>query len=125
MICNLLCRGAKVSADENDTLSPYNAYTSKYQPKEGVFVYEGGFTYPANAQGVGYPWPFPFFPMPKIHVTYSGEFDTPTQEAIAEQEIEQEMTPDLSKYTGLIQNLEGYEVPANTNRYEVIQYDET
>jgi hypothetical protein len=46
MICNLLCRGAKVSADENDTLSPYNAYTSKYHPKEGVFVYEGGFTCP-------------------------------------------------------------------------------
>ena len=125
MICNLLCRGAKVSPDENDTLSPYNAYTSKYQPKEGVFVYEGGFTYPRNPMGIGYPWPFPFFPMPKIHVTYSGEFDTPTIETLAEQEIEQEMIPDLNKYRGLLSEVEGYEVPANTNRYEMIPHDET
>lgn len=125
MICNLLCRGAKVSADENDTLSVYNQFTSKYQPKEGVFVYEGGFTYPHNAAGIGYPWPFPYFPMPKIQVRYSGDFDTPTQEAIAEQEVEQEMIPDLNKYSGLIKDLEGFEVPATINRYEMIPNDET
>jgi hypothetical protein len=125
MICNLLCRGAKVSADENDTLSVYNSYTSRYQPKEGVFVYEGGFTCPRNQNLIGYPWPFHYYPMPKIQVTYSGEFDAPSQEAIAEQEMEQEMIPDMNKYAGLIKDLEGYEVPANINRYEVIPDAET
>jgi hypothetical protein len=125
MICNLLCRGAKVSPDENNTLSVYNSYTSTYSPKEGVFVYEGGFTCPRNENRVGYPWPFHFYPMPKIKVNYIGEFDVKTPAALAEQEIEQEMMPDIGKYQAQLYDLEGFEVPANTNRYEVIPDDST
>ena len=115
---NLLCRGAKVSSDENNTLSVFNDRTSRYRPEEGLFVFDGGFTYPD-----GWPWPFPFFPMPKIKVNYTGEFDAKTPEAIAEKEIEQEMMPDLSKYQGIVQGLEGFEVPHDINRWEAIPND--
>jgi hypothetical protein len=120
MIHVILCRGAKVSSEENNTLSQYNDRTSRFGPEKGLFVYMGGYTYPKDQ-----PWPFPFFPMPKIRVTYTGEFDSKTQEQLEMQEIEQEMQPDLSKYQGLIQDLEGYEVPANINRYEAIPDDRT
>lgn len=120
MIHNLLCRGAKVNPDENNTLSAYNAYTSSYKPSEGVLVYVGGFAYPRNpVTGLGYPWPFPFFPMPKIKVEYKGEFDRKTPAALEEQEIEQEMHPDISKYQALSENLKGFEIPALISRYEV------
>lgn len=115
---NLLCRGAKVSPDENNALSAYNQYTSRYKPDEGLFVYSDGEPYPKKA-----PWKFPFFPMPKIKIQYIGEFDTPTVQAVIEQEVEQEMTPDLSKYTAIIQDLQGYEPPHDINRYEVIPSD--
>ena len=121
MIHNLVCRGCKVSAEENNTLSPYNAYSSKYQPNQGVFVYEGGYAYPANEDGTGYPWPFPFFPMPKIRIEYHGEFDKPTQDRIAEEEIAEEMIAPLDKYQGVAASLEGYEIPGNPTRYEVIR----
>jgi energy-coupling factor transporter ATP-binding protein EcfA2 len=121
MIHTIVCRGCKVSPDENNTLSPYNEYSSRYQPNQGVFVYEGGFAYPANNLGIGYPWPFPFFPMPKLKVEYIGEFDDPRPEAIAEQEIQTEMQPDLNKYQGLIKDLENYEIPHEINRYEIPQ----
>jgi hypothetical protein len=111
----LLCRGAKVDASENNTLSQFNGITSSFQPKEGLFVYAGGFTYPK-----GYPWPFPFFEKPKIRVEYIGEFDDPKPEAIAAQEVEEEMIPDLSKYQALTQDLAQFEIPATPNRYEVI-----
>ena len=95
-------------------------YTSSYAPKEGVFVYEGGFTCPRNdATKLGYPWPFHFYPMPKIQVSYIGEFDVKTPVAMEMQEIEQEMQPDIGKYRGLAQDLEGFEVPAVISRYEV------
>jgi hypothetical protein len=111
----LLCRGAKVDPSENNTLSQFNSITSSFQPKEGLFVYAGGFTYPK-----GYPWPFPFFEKPKIRVEYIGEFDDPKPEAIAAQEVEEEMIPDLSKYQALTQDLAQYEIPATINRYEVM-----
>lgn len=118
MIHNLLCRGAKISPDENNTLSQFNDRTSRYSPKEGLFVYVGGYTYPE-----GWPWPFPFFPMPRIKVEYIGEYDAPTNQIIVEREIEQEMNPDLNKYTAIIQDLQGYEPPHDINRYEVIPSD--
>lgn len=118
MIHNLLCRGAKISPDENNTLSLFNDRTSKYRPKDGLFVFVGGYTYPE-----GWPWPFPFFPMPKIKVEYTGEFDQKTPEALAEQEVEQEMQLDLGKYQALVYDLNGYEVPHKINRYEVIPED--
>lgn len=123
MIHVLVCRGCKVSPDENNTLSPYNSYSSRYSPNEGVFVFEGGFAYPANSEGVGYPWPFPFFPMPKIKIEYTGCFDDKPAEMIAQEEVEQEMIPDLSKYNGILQDLQGYEEPHRVSRYEVIQDD--
>ena len=110
----LLCRGAKISSDENNTLSAFNDRTSKYQPNQGLFVYDGGFTYPE-----GFPWPFPFFPMPKIKVTYYGEFDNKSQQAQLEQEITQELTPDLSKYQAIVQNLKGYEIVKDISKYDI------
>ncbi|MBE3136067.1 MAG: hypothetical protein IMZ43_01520 [Thermoplasmata archaeon] len=115
---NLLCRGAKVSPDENNALSAYNQYTSRYRPEQGLFVYSDGEPYPKKV-----PWTFPFFPMPKIKIQYIGEFDNPTEQAIITQEIEQEMTPDLNKYTALVQDLQGYEPPHDINRYEAITID--
>lgn len=114
MIHNLLCRGAKVSPEENNTLSKYNNRTSTYHPNEGLFVYMGGYTYPED-----WPWPFPFFPMPKIKVEYIGAFDSKPKEMIAQEEIEQEMQPDISKYQAIAQNLEGYEIPRLISRFEV------
>lgn len=111
----LLCRGAKVAPEENNALSPYNQFTSRYQPKQGLFVYSDGYTYPHD-----FPWPFPFFEMPKIKVSYSGEFDNPTEKMVIQKEIEQEITPDLSKYNSICQDLIGYEIPANINRYEAL-----
>jgi energy-coupling factor transporter ATP-binding protein EcfA2 len=123
MIHSLVCRGCKVSPDENNALSPYNQYSSKYPANKGVFVYEGGYTYPRNEQDVGYPWPFPFFPMPPLKLEYKGEFDDPTPERAHEEELEQEITPDLSKYNALCQDLINYKIPATINRYEVINND--
>lgn len=120
MIHTLVCRGCKVSAEENNTLSPYNFFSSRYEPNQGVFVFEGGYAYPTNEDGVGYPWKFRFFPMPKIQVNYSGEYDNPTEERTAEEEVEQEMIPDLNKYHGILAQLDGYEIPHEINRYEVI-----
>ena len=114
----LLCRGAKVDPAENNTLSEFNKITSRFQPKEGLFVYAGGFTYPK-----GWPWPFPFFPKPKIKIQYIGEYDNPTEREKIEQEIEQEMIPDYSKYNAVLQNLQGYEIPHSISRYEVIVDD--
>ena len=114
----LLCRGAKVDPAENNTLSEFNKITSRFQPKEGLFVYAGGFTYPK-----GWPWPFPFFPKPKIRIQYIGEYDNPTEREKIEQEIEQEMIPDYSKYNAVLQNLQGYEIPHSISRYEVIADD--
>jgi len=113
----LLCRGAKVSPEENNTLSEFNNRTSRYNPDQGLFVYPGGYTYPP-----GWPWPFPFFPMPKLRIEYVGEFDSKTDKQIKEEEIEQEIIPDLSKYNALCQDLIGYEVPHISNRYELISY---
>jgi hypothetical protein len=115
---NLLCRGAKVSADENNALSVFNQYTSRYPPEKGLFVYSDGEPYPKKV-----PWTFPFFPMPKIRVQYIGEFDNPTEAAVVQEEAEQEMIPDLSKYSALVQDLQGYEPPHEINRYEVIPSD--
>lgn len=115
---NLLCRGAKVAPDENNALSIYNQYTSRYKPSDGLFVYSNGESYPRKA-----PWTFPFFPMPKIKIQYLGEYDNPTEKAKIQLEIEQELTPDLSKYNGMLQDLQGYEVPHDISRYEVIADD--
>ena len=115
---NLLCRGAKVSSDENNALSIYNQFTSRYTPDKGLFVYSDGSTYPHD-----FPWPFPFFEMPKIKVHYSGEYDDPSEQLQQQQEIEQEMTPDLSKYNTALQDLKDYQVPANINRYEALPDD--
>jgi hypothetical protein len=112
---NLLCRGAKISPDENNALSMYNKYTSRYKPEEGLFVYSNGEPYPVDA-----PWIFSFFPMPKIKIQYVGEYDNPTEQEQIEQEIEQEMTPDLSKYNSALQDLLNFEVPHSINRYEVV-----
>ena len=114
----LLCRGAKVDSNENNTLSEFNNITSRFQPKEGLFVYAGGFTYPK-----GWPWPFPFFEKPKIRVQYIGEFDNPSETAIVQEEVEQEMIPYMGKYSALVQDLRGYEPPHEINRYEVIPSD--
>ena len=115
---NLLCRGAKVAPDENNALSSFNQYTNRYKPSEGLFVYSDGEPYPKRA-----PWTFPFFPMPKIKTQYIGEYDNPTEHEKIEQEIEQEMIPDYSKYNAILQNLQGYEVPHSISRYEVIADD--
>ena len=61
--------------------------------------------------------------MPKIKIRYIGEYDNPTEREKIEQEIEQEMTPDLSKYSAVLQNLQGYEIPHSISRYEVIADD--
>ena len=115
---NLLCRGAKVTSDENNALSAYNQYTSRYKPEQGLFVYSDGEPYPKRA-----PWTFPFFPMPKIKVQYIGEYDNPSEQDKIEQEITEEMIPDLSKYNAVLQALEGYEIPHSISRYEVIADD--
>ena len=120
MIHNLICRGCKVPADENPTLAVYNKYSSSYQPKEGVFVFEGGYAYPKNPQGEGYPWPFPFFPMPKLRVEYKGYHDDQNPIKLEQEEIEREMTPEIDKYQGILSQLEGYEIPKQYSRFEVM-----
>ena len=114
----LLCRGAKVSSDENNALSTFNQYTSRYSPQKGLFVYSDGDPYPKRA-----PWKFPFFPMPKIKIQYIGEYDNPSEQQKIEQEIEEELIPDLSKYNAVLQALEGYEIPHSISRYEVVPSD--
>ena len=118
LINNLLCRGAKVDASENNTLSQYNSKTSFYEPRQGMFVYGSGFTYPKD-----YPWPFPFFEKPKYRIEYVGRFDAPKPEQLAQEEIEEELTPDLSKYNAIVQSLQGYEPEKTISRYEVIEHD--
>lgn len=120
MIHNLLCGGSHVSPDENPALSKWNHDTAFYQPNQGLFVYQGGYTYPE-----GWPWPFPLFHKPKIKVNYKGEFAPQTPEAIEERDIETEMVPPIDKYQGIAQNLEGFEVPAIVSRYEAIKDDTT
>lgn len=114
----LLCRGAKVDATENNTLSRFNDRTSFYMPNQGMFVYAGGFTYPKE-----HPWPFPFFEKPKIKVEYTGEFDNKPQEMIIQEEIEEELIPDLNKYEGLIYSFKDYQIPKLVSRYDVIPDD--
>jgi len=116
--CTLLCRGAKISPDENNALSCYNQYTSRYKPADGLFVYSDGEAYPKR-----WPWTFPFFPMPDIKIQYKGDYDNPTESQTVEYEIETEMTPDLSKYNAVVQDLIGFEVPHKISRYEVIDND--
>jgi len=118
LINNLLCRGAKVDASENNTLSIYNSKTSYFEPKEGLFVYGSGFTYPKD-----YPWPFPLYKKPRYIIDYIGKFDVPKPEQIIEEEIEQEVMPDLSKYNSLCQDLTGFEPEKQHSRYEVIPDD--
>jgi energy-coupling factor transporter ATP-binding protein EcfA2 len=120
MIHNLVCRGCKVSPDENNSLSPYNQWSSRYHSDQAVFVFEGGFAYPANEFGVGYPWRFPLYPKPKIRIEYTGQFDDNNPVRIAQEEIEQEMIPDLSKYQAIAQDLTDYKIPATISRYEAI-----
>jgi hypothetical protein len=115
LINNLLCRGAKVDATENNTLSVYNSKTSFFQPKEGLFVFGSGFTYPKD-----YPWPFPYFEKPKYKIEYIGNFDIPTVEAKILEEVEEEMIPDMSKYAALAHDLINYEPEKQIGRYEVI-----
>jgi energy-coupling factor transporter ATP-binding protein EcfA2 len=113
---NLICRNGQVTSDENPALSKFNPYVPYLKPEEGYFVYSDGNAYPKKRQ-----WTFPFFPMPKLKVEYVGEFDDPRPEAIAEQEIQTEMQPDLSKYQALTQDLQHYEIPHEINRYEIPQ----
>lgn len=115
MIHNLLCGGSKVSPDENPALSKWNNDTAFYQPNQGLFVYQGGYTYPE-----GWPWPFPLIKKQKLRVNYIGEFAPNTEKAIEEREIETELTPTIDKYQSIVADLQGYEAPHNANRYEVI-----
>jgi len=115
---NLLCRGVQITNDENPALSKFNRFTPYLLPEEGYFVYSDGEAYPKRRQ-----WTFPFFEKPKIRVEYRGEFDDHNPQRIAEQEIEQEMTPDLSKYQGLAYDLMDFEIPAIISRYEVDKND--
>lgn len=112
--CTLLCRNARVTASENPSLSRFNHFTPTYQPKHGMFVFSDGSCYPNTG-----PWTFTFYPMPKIRMRYVGEFDKPTAAAVKEQEIEQEMIVDYGKYAGVLQDLEGYEVPNIVSRWEM------
>ena len=114
----LLNRDSIVEAGENPALAKFNAHVPYYRPWEGLFVYEDKKPYPATS-----PWKFPYYVMPKIKVKYIGEFDNPTKEIISMNEVEQEMIPDMNKYQALADNLKGYEVPANINRYEAIDND--
>jgi energy-coupling factor transporter ATP-binding protein EcfA2 len=123
MINTLVKRGCKVSPDENSVLSQYNQWTSKYKPSQGTFVYSDGYAYPANEFGIGYPWDLPFYPKPKIRIEYIGQFDSSDPVRVAQEEIDQEMIPDMSKYQALSKDLEGYKIPATINRYEVITDD--
>jgi hypothetical protein len=121
MINTLVKRGCKVSPDENSVLAQYNQWTSKYKPSQGTMVYADGYAYPANEFGVGYPWDLPFYPKPKIRVEYIGQFDSSDPFTLAQEEIETEMTPDISKYQAIAQDLIDFKIPATINRYEVIK----
>jgi len=115
MINVLLCRGAHIDSSENVSLSRWNSVAPYFRCSEGLFVYEGGFTYPER-----YPWPFPLFVKPKMIVEYMGEYFGRTEEVLQREEIATEMIPDMSKYSDLCQSLVGYrsDMPS---RYEVGQ----
>jgi len=115
---NLLCRNAQITSDENPALSKFNPFTPFLKPEEGYFVYSDGYTYPKKRQ-----WTFPFFKTPKLRIEYKGDFDDvkPAQQSLDEVEIE--MTPDMSKYTALQHDLKDYTIPATISRYEAIKDD--
>jgi energy-coupling factor transporter ATP-binding protein EcfA2 len=120
MIHNLVCRGCKVSPDENNTLSPYNQWSSKYRSDQGVFVFEGGYAYPSNEYDVGYTWEFPLYGKPKLRIEYVGQFDDPSPARMEAEEIDAEMVPVCDKYAALAASLVGYELEKSISRYEVI-----
>jgi energy-coupling factor transporter ATP-binding protein EcfA2 len=113
---NLLCRGTPIEPTESPSLSRFGKYVSYLKPQEGFFVYSDGSIYPKKRE-----WTFPFFDKPKIRVEYIGQFDSSEPFKLAQDEIETEMQPDMSKYQALAQDLEGYKIPATINRYEVIK----
>jgi hypothetical protein len=114
MINVLACRGMNVDSSENASLSKWNRLTPYFRCNEGLFIYEGGFVYPKN-----HPWPFPYFPKPKMIVEYMGEFAGKTEEMEATEEIDTEIIPDFSKYNSLCQSLIGYEVDREISRYNI------
>jgi hypothetical protein len=114
MINVLACRGMNVDSSENASLAKWNRRTPYFRCNEGLFIYEGGFAYPEN-----HPWPFPYFPKPKMIVEYMGEFAGKTEEMEATEEIDTEIIPDFSKYNSLCQSLIGYEVDREISRYNI------
>ena len=113
--CLLLNRDAIVDSSENPPFSRFNPFVPYFKPNEGLFVYSDKKPHPANA-----PWKFPYFSMPKIRVSYKGSFDRPTPAMKEQDEVERELTPPLDKYGGIAKALEGYEIPREISRYEVM-----
>lgn len=111
--CTLMCRNAIVTSSENASLSKFNYFTTRWQPKHGLFVFSDGTIYPKTC-----PWSWPFYPMPKIRMRYVGDFDQPTKMEKALEELEQELIPDLGKYSGTIQDLQGFQVPTIVSRWD-------
>jgi hypothetical protein len=111
--CTLMCRNAHVTSAENSSLSKFNYFTTRWRPEHGLFVFADGTIYPSTR-----PWKWPFFPMPKIRLRYVGDFDEPTKLEAAMEELEQELAPDLGKYSGTLQDLQGFEVPRIVSRWE-------
>jgi len=118
--CTLMCRNAHVTSAENASLSKFNYFTTRWTPDKGLFVFSDGTIYPNTG-----PWKWPFFAMPKMRLRYIGDFDQPTKIELAMEEIEQELIPDLSKYSGTIETLQGFEVPHVVSRYDAMPEQET
>lgn len=110
--CTLMCRNAHVTSSENSSLSKFNHFSPRWKPSEGLFVFSDGTISPKTG-----PWTWPYYPMPKIRLRYVGDFDRPSQEQLQEQEIEQELMPDLGKYSGIMQDLQGFEIPHTLSRW--------
>lgn len=105
MTCTILCRGAQVSREDNAALSPhcYNngwKLPARFRPNEGKFIHADGTAYPVTG-----PWSFPLFPkdekdrewIRRVHIKYGKKYGENT----AEDEIKDEMIPDLGRYAAL------------------------
>jgi hypothetical protein len=111
--CTLMCRNAHVTSAENASLSKYNYFTTTWEPKHGLFVFSDGTICPKTG-----PWSWPFYPMPRMRMRYVGDYDRPSKMEMQEQEIEQELIPDLGKYSCIVQDLQGFEIPHIVSRWE-------
>lgn len=136
MLFNLLCRGAYVSADENNKLSKWCNYSVGQRPPSPQYyqAHQGRFVFESNHNGWGdsyppdKPWNFRLYPLEEsdrkwiagLRIRFEGKHDEKTDA----DEVIEEMPIDLGRYAFLAIEPEKQEVaPSRSIMPEMISYD--